>query len=101
MKIPINEFEQHVNEVILKRGIQYFKNGNVGQVDELIGGEYEAEVNGSETYIVNVTLKEGIITELKCTCPYDLGSVCKHEVAVMYYLQQEQLNSTADSKEKS
>jgi len=101
MKIPINEFEQHVNEVILKRGNEYFKNGNVGLVDELISGEYEAEVNGSETYIVNVTLKEGVITKLGCTCPYDMGPECKHEVAVMYYLQQELLNSTAESKENS
>jgi hypothetical protein len=101
MKIPINEFEQHVNEVILKRGNEYFKNGNVGLVDELISGEYEAVVNGSETYIVNVTLKEGIITKLKCTCPYDMGPECKHEVAVLYYLQQELLNSTAESKENS
>ena len=93
MKIPINEFEQHVDEEILKRGIQYFRNGNVSQVDKLSGGEYEAVVEGSETYTVNLTLKEGIITELECTCPYDWGPVCKHEVAVLYYLQHEQLNS--------
>jgi len=44
MKIPINEFEQHVEEDILKRGLQYFKKGYVSQVEELSGGEYEAVV---------------------------------------------------------
>ena len=101
MKIPINEFEQHVDEELLKRGIQYFKNGNVLQVDEVSGGEYEAEVEGSETYTVNVTIKEGIITELKCTCPYDWGAVCKHEVAVIFYLLQEELGLDAKTKKKA
>ena len=27
MKIPLNEFEIHVDEDILKRGLQYFKKG--------------------------------------------------------------------------
>ena len=100
MKIPINEFEQHVEEDILKRGLQYFKKGYVSQVEELSGGEYEAVVEGSETYIVNLTLKNGVITDQSCTCPYDWGPVCKHEVAVMFYLQQEELGLTVNPKKK-
>ncbi len=95
MKIPLNEFEQHIDENILKRGLQYFKKGKVTNVDELSGGEYEAEVEGSETYRVHLTLKNGIITEQECTCPYDRGSVCKHQVAVMFYLQQKELGISA------
>jgi len=100
MKIPINEFEQHVDEDILKRGLQYFKKGYVSQVEELSGGEYEAVVDGSETYIVNLTLQHGVITDQACTCPYDWGPVCKHEVAVMFYLQQEELGLTVNPKKK-
>ena len=101
MNIPINEFEQHIDEDILKRGLQYFKKGYVTQVDELSGGEYEAVVEGSETYIVNLTLKNGVITQQDCTCPYDWGPVCKHEVAVMFYLQQEELGLTAKTKKQA
>lgn len=95
MKIPLNEFEQHIDEDILKRGLQYFKKGYVTNVEELSGGEYEAEVEGSETYTVHLTLKKGVIIEQECTCPFDWGSVCKHQVAVMFYLQQAELGIVA------
>lgn len=91
MKIPINEFELHVDEDILKRGLQYFKKGYVTSVDELSAGEYEATVEGSETYTVHMEVKNGVMNGCYCTCPYDWGPVCKHEVAVMFYLQQEEL----------
>ena len=54
MNIPINEFEQHIDEDILKRGLQYFKKGHVTYVDELSAGEYEATVEGTETYTVHL-----------------------------------------------
>jgi len=101
MKIPLNEFEQHIDEDILKRGLQYFKKGYVTSVDELSGGEYEATVEGSETYTVHMEIKNGLINGSYCTCPYDWGPVCKHEVAVMFYLQQEELGIKAKSKKEA
>jgi hypothetical protein len=100
MKIPLNEFEQHIDEDILKRGLQYFKKGTVSRVDELSGGEYEATVEGSETYTVHMEIKNGVIQGSYCTCPYDWGPVCKHEVAVMFYLQQEELGIKAKPKKE-
>lgn len=91
MIIPLNEFEQHIDVDILKRGLQYFKKGHVTSVDELSGGEYEAIVEGSETYTVHLQLKNGSIIGNYCTCPYDWGPFCKHEVAVLFYLQQDEL----------
>ncbi len=98
MNIPLNEFEQHIDEDILKRGLQYFKKGYVTSVDEQSGGEYEAIVEGSDTYIVQLQLKNGSVTACNCTCPYDWGPVCKHEVAVMFYLQQDALGLKAKKK---
>ncbi len=101
MKISLNEFEQHIDEDILKRGLQYFKKGYVTCVDELSGGEYEATVEGSETYTVHMEIKNGVINGCYCTCPYDWGPVCKHEVAVMFYLQQEELGIKAKPKKNA
>ena len=98
MKIPLNEFEQHIDEDILKRGLRYFKKGCVTSVDELSGGEYEAIVEGSDTYIVQLHVKNGSVIACNCTCPYDWGPVCKHEVAVMFYLQQDELGLKAKKK---
>lgn len=91
MQIPFNEFEQHIDETILKRGLSYFKNGHVNEPEEISHGEYEAIVEGTEDYTVQLTLKNGIITEYVCNCPYDMGPVCKHVVAVIFHLQQDEL----------
>ena len=41
-----------------------------------------------------MTIKNGVITEHVCNCPYDTGPVCKHLVAVIFYLQQDELELT-------
>ena len=92
MKIPLNSFEQYIDEAILKRGFQYFKKGLVHEPEELMQGEYEAVVEGTEPYTVNLTIKNDVVTEYVCTCPYDMGPVCKHVAAVIFYLQQNALN---------
>lgn len=98
MQIPLNHFEQYVDETILKRGLKYFKTGLVHQPEEISPGEYEAIVEGTEDYTVKLTLKNGVITEHVCNCPYDMGPVCKHVVAVIFYLQQDELGLTAGKK---
>jgi hypothetical protein len=93
MRISLDEFEQQIDETILKRGLQYFKKGYVTGVDELGGGEYEAVVEGSEDYVVNLSVKNGIVEDAICTCPYDMGPVCKHVAAVLFYLQKDTLDA--------
>jgi uncharacterized Zn finger protein len=61
--------------------VQYYKKGYVTAFDEISYNEYEAIVEGSETYAVRMTIKDDIVTESVCDCPYDMGPVCKHEVA--------------------
>ncbi len=92
MKIPLTEFEQHIDETILKRGFQYFKKGLVNEPEEIAPGEYEAIVEGTEPYTVQLTIKNEVITEHVCSCPYDMGPVCKHVVAVIFYLLQNDLD---------
>ena len=98
MQIPLNQFEQYIDETILRRGLQYFKKGHVHKLEEISPGEYEAVVEGTEEYTVQFTLKNGIITEYVCDCPYDFGPVCKHVVAVLFYLQQEELGLNKETK---
>jgi len=40
MKIPFAEFEQHIDEIILQRGLQYYKKGLVNELEEIAPGEY-------------------------------------------------------------
>ena len=63
MQIPLNQFEQYIDETILKRGLSYFNNGHVHEPEEISTGEYEVIVEGTEDYTVQLTLKNGIMTE--------------------------------------
>jgi len=92
MQIPLLHFEDFIDETILRRGLSYFKKGQVHEPEEICTGEYEAIVEGTKDYTVRMTMKNGIITEHVCTCPYDMGPVCKHVVAVIFYLQQDELD---------
>lgn len=92
MQIPLNEFEQYIDETILKHGLSYFKNGHVTESEEISHGEYEAIVEGTEDYTVQLSVKNGLITEYVCSCPYDMGPVCKHVVALIFHLQQDVLD---------
>lgn len=85
MYIPVNEFEQHINVAILKRGLQYFKKGQVLRVDECSPGEYEAVVEGTDRYVVRLHAGNGIITRIECECPYiDVHSLygCIPEITI-------------------
>jgi uncharacterized Zn finger protein len=97
MHIPLRNFEDYIDETILRRGLSYYKNGKVHEPEEIHQGEYEAVVEGTEDYTVRMTIKNGFITEYVCNCPYDMGPVCKHVVAVIFYLQQDELELTQKS----
>jgi len=101
MKIPLAEFELHIDETILNRGLQYYKKGLVNEPEEVAPGEYEAIVEGTEPYTVQLTIKNEVITEHLCSCPYDMGPVCKHVVAVIFHLLQSELDLKVKSKTKT
>lgn len=52
----LNNFEQHIDPVILERGIDYYKSGAVLEVEEVSKGVWQAEVEGTEVYNVEVGL---------------------------------------------
>lgn len=101
MQIPYKQFEQYIDETILKRGLDYFKSGFVNSVEEISPGKYEAIVEGTEDYTVQLQIKNENIVDYNCSCPYDLGPVCKHVVATLFYLQQEELNLQVKPKKKN
>lgn len=91
MQIPLDEFEQVIDEVILKRGLAYFKNESITDFEEIRSGKYEAVVSGTENYNVQLEIHNNVIADHQCDCPYDMGPVCKHIVAAIFYLVQNEL----------
>jgi uncharacterized Zn finger protein len=92
MEIPINQFEQYIDEKILKRGLEYFKKGKIHPPEMISPGEFTLVVEGTEDYDVFYLIKNEVMTMYHCTCPYDLGPVCKHLAGTLFYLQKEVLN---------
>lgn len=89
MQIPLKEFEQYTDEIILQRGLEYYEDGQVNEPEELSLGVFNAIVEGTLDYTVEVNIHNEKIVYFNCDCPYDLGPVCKHIVAVLYYLREE------------
>jgi phosphoribosyl-ATP pyrophosphohydrolase len=86
----ISDFESHVNGKILDRGEEYYLDDCVGDGEELDTGAWSSfrVSGGAGIYDTAVRLSsDGEIMESSCTCPYDMGPVCKHEVAVYFVLR--------------
>ena len=94
MQIPLDQFEQVIDEKILQRGLTYFKKGLVHELDEISPNTYEAVVEGTEGYTVRLVVENNVVTDYSCDCPYDFGPVCKHVAAVIFSLQEEDLGLT-------
>lgn len=68
MVFSLNNFEQSISSTILDRGYDYWSSDAVGNLIRSPSGQVIATVYG-------------------CDCPYDMGPVCKHVVAVLYELR--------------
>jgi uncharacterized Zn finger protein len=90
--LPFPKFESSIDKKILDRGFDYYEQKNVEEVEVLSNGEFSAIVQGTEEYDVFVKIENENVTEYSCTCPYDWGDVCKHIVAVLYYIRDTEMH---------
>lgn len=69
---------------ILERGYDYYCDDAVENM-EISDDIIRADVIGSEDYEVEISLSNGEVTDMYCSCPYALdGKNCKHMAAVLY-----------------
>lgn len=87
MKITLSKFDSVIGSVIVSRGEEYFCNGAVNGLKQLKAGEWIASVEGTEIYKVRIQLKGDTVYSHSCSCPYDMGPICKHVVAVLFALR--------------
>lgn len=69
---------------ILERGYDYYCDNaveNLNIEEDIV----RADVIGTEDYEVEISLRNGKVTDMYCSCPYALdGRNCKHMAAVLY-----------------
>lgn len=69
---------------ILERGYDYYLENAVDNI-EIADDMIRADVIGSEDYEVEISLCNGEVTDMYCSCPYASdGRNCKHMAAVLY-----------------
>jgi hypothetical protein len=94
----LHNFQDFIDDVILKRGKDYFIKGHVEKIEEIRPNHYIAEIEGSEYYTVEIIIDDHKnIMETSCDCPYDFGEYCKHQVAAFFALE----NNEASGSKKA
>ena len=68
---------------ILQRGENYYYDGAVRAM-KWNGREITATVEGTEDYKVRITVSDGIVGRMSCTCLYAEEDNCKHMAAVLF-----------------
>ena len=93
------DWEDMFRPHILERGYDYYMTGAVESLTRLDPDDivYEAVVDGSTDYHVEIQYDRGIVMDMQCDCPYAMdGKNCKHMAAVLYEIEEEQ-----EKKQKS
>ena len=81
-------FEKNIEDKILSRGLSYFKNEWIQDIEEVEKNEYVGTALGTDEYNVLIKLdSKGNVIRHLCDCPYDCGDICKHEVALLFFLK--------------
>lgn len=83
--MQLSDFERKVETKITKRGRQYYEDGYVHHLEQINDNNWQAEVSGTEIYIVDIIMQEDTVTYTDCDCPYE--NLCKHIVAVLYEIK--------------
>lgn len=98
----LSNFEAYFDGVILERGREYAFDRWVTELQEVSPGEFSAVVEGSERYLVKVSLQtdstndaDRSVIDISCTCPHEFGPYCKHEAALLFVLR-EQLSTVSE-----
>ena len=100
--MTIQELINYIPFEILKRGQNYFQNGNILQLNKGSNGTWYAEVEGNYgNYQVEIeTDNKSNVTNYYCDCPYD-GAICKHIAAVALDISELDIISITSDEESN
>lgn len=83
---------------ILERGYDYYLENAVENID-ISDDIIRADVIGSEDYEVEISLNNGAVADMYCSCPYASdGRNCKHMAAVLYEWSENDIDEDEEMK---
>ena len=89
MKIPLNEFEHHIEEKTLEKGFNLFEKKQIQFIESPDTGLYVFSIKNNE---ISVTLKNQVVTGSFCQV-HGNGKSCEHVAACIFYLSQNALDT--------
>lgn len=90
--MKLSDFENSISSVIMARGQGYHDSKAVQELEETEPQFWQAWVEGTDTYDIEISLDNQTIEHWNCSCPYD-GSVCKHVVATLISIREASANN--------
>ena len=81
--MELGDWQHKFASRILERGENYYIDGAV-QSMKWNGKKISATVSGTETYKVKITVSDGVVGDMSCSCPYADVDNCKHMAAVLF-----------------
>ena len=101
MKITVEDIRRLCTESSFERGMDYYYQGSVEDLQQF-GNSVTAHVVGTSNYKVTINIGGGDI-KATCTCLYDWGGYCKHIVATLFALSEnnEVIQKNKENKEKA
>ena len=100
MKHMIKGWRDLFRTHILERGLDYYESRAIKSLKQTEKG-YEATVEGTEEYHVEIEISDNRVYDMFCDCPYaEDGNYCKHMAAVLYEITEGQAESTDNILDK-
>ena len=81
--MQLGDWQHKFASRILERGENYYIDGAVQSI-KWDGKKIAATVSGTETYKVKITVSDGVVGDMSCSCPYADVDNCKHMAAVLF-----------------
>jgi uncharacterized Zn finger protein len=81
-RVTISQIRALATPQSFARGEHYYQNGAISQPTRQ-GLHLWADCEGTELYQPTATLEPTGIQSSSCTCPYEQGGICKHQVALL------------------
>lgn len=89
MPYHLRSFENEIESSILTRGYDYYLEGRVKNIFNINGYEWQAIVAGYDDYVVQLKIQNNSVVQWGCTCSDAEGDICKHVIAVLYFIRTE------------
>lgn len=96
--MQLDNFESEINPTIMTRGKNYYNNGLVEDLEETHAGLWEASIEGTEIYEVEVMVDGANYNSIRqwyCSCPYN-GPICKHVVATLLSIRKNNVKTISN-----